>query len=245
MSQGLSKKEKRELRRVEWQTNQDKAKKNAQVKKYFIWGGAIILFAGLLFLLIKIVGTTQSTALTANLPPVSASDITFGSPSAKLVIIEYSDFQCPACASYYPILKKIKEDYKDNLLFVYRNFPLRGVHKNALISAQAGYAALKQGKFWEFHDILFDNQRSWSELSDPRETYISYAKKLGLDTQKFAKDLESDETKKFVISQENQALSVGINSTPTIFLNTKRLDLAVSYAEFKKAIEKELSKNSP
>ncbi|OGH26560.1 MAG: hypothetical protein A2186_02325 [Candidatus Levybacteria bacterium RIFOXYA1_FULL_41_10] len=178
----------------------------------------------------------------SNFPSVSADDITYGSTSAKVTLVEYSDFQCPACAAYYPTVKKIKEAYKYKIVFVYRNFPLRQNHKNAEISARAGYAAHKQGKFWEMHDMLFENQGSWSGLNDPKDTFIEYAQKLGLDLEKFKTDINSSESKDFVTSQERQALSLGVNSTPTFFLNAKLLRVNANYEEFKKVIDEELGK---
>ncbi|HBB76275.1 MAG TPA: hypothetical protein DCZ82_01275 [Candidatus Levybacteria bacterium] len=245
MAENLTKKEKREQRRQEWQEKTRKEEKSQMIRKYTLWGGAAIGFLAVLLIFIKLAGTSSTPVANreiSNFPPVSADDITYGSTSAKVSLIEYSDFQCPACAAYYPTVKKIKEAYKYKIVFVYRNFPLRQNHKNAEISARAGYAAHKQGKFWEMHDMLFENQGSWSGLNDPKDTFIEYAQKLGLDLEKFKTDINSSESKDFVTSQERQALSLGVNSTPTFFLNAKLLRVNANYEEFKKVIDEELGK---
>jgi len=245
MPDRLTKREKREQHRMEWQEKAKKEERSQMMRKYILWGGIILGFLAILIVLIKLVGTSGSPVSNdkiSNFPSVSADDITYGSTSAKVTLVEYSDFQCPACAAYYPTVKKIKEAYKYKIVFVYRNFPLRQNHKNAEISARAGYAAHKQGKFWEMHDMLFENQASWSGLNDPKDTFIEYAQKLGLDLEKFKTDINSSESKDFVTSQERQALSLGVNSTPTFFLNAKLLRVNANYEEFKKVIDEELGK---
>lgn len=124
---------------------------------------------------------------------------------------------------------------------VYRFFPLINIHKNALISSQAAFAAGKQNKFWEMHDKLFENQNSWSDI-DPRETFISYANELKLDINKFKIDLDSNETKDFVSKSANEAISLGINSTPTFFVNGTHIQNPAGYDEFKKIIQDEINK---
>src|SRR3990167_8426579 len=205
MPDNLSKKEKRELRRIEWQEKAKKDARNSEFKKYALWGGGVFLFAVLLFCL-----------------------------------IEYGDFQCPACATFYSIVKQLKEEYKNDLLFVFRDFPLTNIHRNALLSSQAAYAANKQGKYWEMHDLLYVNQTTWSESGDAASIFTDYAKKLDLDADQFTKDMNSDEAKTFVKEGENNAISLGLNSTPSIFLNNKLLNIPLSYEAFKKAIDEEL-----
>ena len=243
MAEKLTKKEKREERRVEWQEKVKQQERSQMIRKYLLWGGIFLGFLAALVVVIKIASTGPATSTSepiANFPKVEQGETTYGSESAKVILVEYSDFQCPACGAYYPTLKKIKEDYKDRLLFVYRNFPLNQVHANAAISAQAAYAAHLQGKFWEMHNMIFDNQGSWSSQKNAGETFVEYAKELGLDIEKFRNDMNSQETKNFIANQERQALSLGVNSTPTFFLNAKRLNVNASYTDFQKAIDQEL-----
>lgn len=245
MAEKLTKKEKREQRRQEWQEKLKAEQKSQMTRKYLLWGGAFLGFLTLLVVLIKVASSGPSVSTSepvADFPPVEANETFYGSESARVTLVEYSDFQCPACASYYPTLKKIKEDYKDQLLFVYRHFPLRQNHLNAAIAAQASYAAHKQGKFWEMHNMLFDYQDSWAAQNNAAQTFIEYAGTLKLDVKKFETDMNSQEAKDYVAAQERQGISLGVNSTPTFFLNQKRLFVNPSYEDFQKAIDQETAK---
>lgn len=239
----LTKKEKKELRKLEWQEKAKAQQRNAMVKKYSIWAGAVVLIGLVIFGLIALVNSPSSTtSVTANVAPISQKDITNGNSKAKITLIEYSDFQCPACAAYHPLIKQLLSEYKEDIYFVYRNFPLTNIHPNAVIAAQAAYAAHKQNKFFEMGDLLFTNQKDWSSESDPREIFINYAKELKLDVKRFQDSMNSDEAKNYIKDFEKQATSEGINSTPTFILNGVKIKNPTSYDEFKKLIENELSK---
>ncbi len=240
----LTKKEKRELKKQEWQEKAKLEERNAKIKKYSIWAGAVALIVLAIAGLIALAGSPSSTTKNekANIALVSAKDITNGDSKAKVTLVEYSDFQCPACASYYPLVKQLLEEYKGNIYFVYRMFPLTNIHPNAHISAQAAYAAYKQNKFFEMEDFLFTNQKDWAQNSDPRSTFIDYARKLKLDLKKFEADMNSDEAKNYVNDFENESTSEGMNSTPTFILNGIKISNPAGYEEFKKLINNELNK---
>ena len=112
-------------------------------------------------------------------PPSSiASDFKVKGPeTAPITIIEFSDFQCPACGSYYPIVKQLYQEFGDEIQFVYRNFPLRQIHSNAQLAGQAAEAAGRQDKFWGMHDMIFENQKTWSDQKSRQaeEAFIAYA----------------------------------------------------------------------
>ena len=237
----LTKKEKRELRKTEWQEKAEKEKRNAMLKKSGIIVGAVAIVLVSVLGLIKLSGSSNSTS-AINVPPVSKSDITRGDSKSKVTLIEYSDFQCPACAAYHPLVKQLLSEFGDKIYFAYRMFPLTSVHKNAMISAQAAYAAKLQGKFWEMHDMLFETQTSWAQSDNAADTFVSYAKKLNLDTDKFQKDMNSDEAKNYVTDSQNQATSIGINATPTFFVNGRQITNPRSYDDFKKIIQDALNK---
>lgn len=153
-------------------------------------------------------------------------DRVFGTEKKKVTLIEYGDFQCPGCGSLYPSLHPLKEKYRDQLTFVFRQFPLTTIHPNALAAASAAEAAGLQGKFWDYHDKLYENQTSWSSLDASKrgETFEKYAKELKLNIEKFKKDTESSEVAKKI--QRDQALGkkIGADSTPTLVLNGKKLN---------------------
>jgi protein-disulfide isomerase len=235
----LTKQEKKELRKSEWQENLKKEERNKKVKKILVFVGLFVVLALATFTLIQFVNSPQSNT-TINIPPINNTDIKIGDSKGKVVLTEYADFQCPACAAYHPLVNQLLKDYQGQIYLVYRFFPLTTVHQNAMIAAQAGYAAYLQGKFEDMYNMLFDNQASWATASNPEDIFISYAKKLGLDTNKFQKDLEAGETKNFIQNEYNQGLSAGINSTPTFFINGKIIQNPQSYNDFKKLIDQRL-----
>ena len=239
----LTKKEKRELKKQEWQEKAEKEKRNALFKKFGIIVGVILVVVISIVGLIKISGSSGSSSSSGiSVPPGSKTDITKGNPKSKVTLIEYADFQCPACAAYHPLVNQLLSDFNGKIFYVYRMFPLSSIHKNALISAQAGYASYKQGKFFEMDDYLFNRQTEWAELSDPTTAFTDYAKLLKLDTNKFKTDMNSDEARNYVANSENQASSIGVNSTPTFFVNGRQITNPQNYNDFKKVIQDELNK---
>ena len=142
-----------------------------------------------------------------------------GSATPKLTLVEFSDFECPACGSAHPIVKKVVEKYKDKLRFVLRHFPL-DQHTNAKFAANVAEAAGAQGKFWEMGDKLFQNQTDLSET-----TYERLAKELNLNMDEFTKAMKENTYNEKIQRDINDGIAVGINSTPTFFLNGKKLNL--------------------
>jgi len=149
-----------------------------------------------------------------------------------IVIVEFSDFQCPACAGVQEPLKKILDKYEKKVKIVYRHFPLTSIHPYAMVSAQAAEAAGKQGKFWDMHDLLYKRQADWSK-AEPRQLFIEYAKEIGLDEVKFVMDLESDEVKRIVNKDLVDATKNRLNATPSFFVN----GVATSFAQIEGKIE--------
>jgi protein-disulfide isomerase len=156
--------------------------------------------------------------------------------SASAMLVEFSDYQCPACITVYPIVKKVIEEYKDKLNFVYRNFPL-SQHKNAVPAASAAEAAAIQGRYWEMHDKIFVGHADWENETDPTSVFQKYAKELLLDIDKFNSDMKSDAVKKTIENDYNDGNKTGLNATPTFFLNGVKLENIGSLDDFKKAID--------
>ncbi len=139
--------------------------------------------------------------------------------SLPLKFEEFTDFQCPACAQYHPIIKQIVSEYTtDNLDYQFKNFPLTTIHENAYNSALAAQAAKKQGKFIEFGDLLFANQAKLT-----RNELIGYASSLGLDITKFTTDMDSTEVKAIVDADVAEANKRGANATPTFYINGQKV----------------------
>lgn len=169
---------------------------------------------------------------------VSASDWTKGATSTtkKAELVEYSDFQCPACGTFYPIVEEIVLAHKDTLAFTYRHFPLPQ-HKNALSASYAAEAAGAQGKFWEMHELIFKSQRDWSDSGAAEAVFEGFAKDLGLDIPRFKTDRNSQAIKNKVAHDKETGLKSGVNSTPAFYLNGKKMGNPRSAEEFKATIE--------
>lgn len=160
-----------------------------------------------------------------------------GPEEAPVKIVEYSDFQCPYCSKAAATVKEIEAKYGDQVQITYKHFPLTSVHENAMLSAKAAESAGYQGKFWEMHDALFADQ---SNLS--RKNILKLAQDIGLDMDKFATYLDNKNISAKVIQQQKEAESLGVNSTPTFFINETKLVGAQPLAEFDKVIAEELTK---
>lgn len=241
--QKLTKKERKELRKLEWQEKAKTEARNAKVKKYSIWAAAVLIIGLVILGLVWFVNSPSSSSdQNLTIAPVSKRDITNNESKGKVTLVEYADFQCPACAAYHPIVNQLLIDFKGKIYYVYRMFPLTNIHPNSHISAQAAYAALKQNKFFEMSDLLFTKQTEWAGLQDPTPAFTDYAKLLKLNADKFKNDMNSDEAKKYVNDSEQLALSEGINSTPTFFINGVKVQNPQSYDDFKKLINNELNK---
>ncbi len=161
---------------------------------------------------------------------------------SKVTLVEFGDYQCPACASAYPIVKQLLAEYDGKINFVFRNFPL-SLHKNAQKAAQAAEAAAAQGKFWEMHDKLYQNQTQWAEANNPEEIFASFAQELSLDTDVFKKDLDADKYTGTINADANDGEKLGVNSTPTFFLNGNRITGVPTYSELKDSVDKDLQAN--
>ena len=158
------------------------------------------------------------------------------SKEGKAVLVEYSDFQCPACGMYYPLVKQLKKEFGDKLTVTYKHFPLRNIHKNAELAARASEAALDQGKFWEMHDILFERQEEWSDSTQASSLFTAYAISLGIEQNNFLADMDSVEIRDKVNEDYMEGVRLKVGGTPTFFLNEKKLTNPKSYEEFVKLI---------
>jgi len=143
---------------------------------------------------------------------------------AKVTLVEFGDYQCPACAAAHPVLKQIVEAYKDNpdFTFVFRNFPLTEIHNAAEISSEAAEAAAEQGKFWEMHDLLYEKQSEWAG-SQAEGFLIGYAESLGLDVTKFRQALDQQKFANVIKTDRADGEALKINSTPSFFLNDEKM----------------------
>jgi protein-disulfide isomerase len=159
--------------------------------------------------------------------------------SATLTLVEFGDYECPACGEYNPIVKQVLTNYSGKINYVFRNYPLPQ-HANAPISSYAVEAAGLQGKYWQMHDKVYDTQNDWVNLPDPTNIFVGYANDLGLNINQFTKDLNSSTVKNKVQNDMNDGNTVGITETPTFFLNGIKMTLTGSYDQFKSLIDSSL-----
>lgn len=200
----------------------------------------MVFFGGIFFLTKKDSDqkATNNKAVDSSIL-VKDNSTKVGSSSAQVTVVEFGDFQCPACAVVEPIINRLLDERKDTMVLVFRHFPLPQ-HKNARIAAEAAEAAGAQQKFHEMYNTLYENQAEWAESNNPLEFFTKYATTLELDTQKFKDSVEKKQFAKKIEGDEADALQAGVNSTPTFFINGKKYEGALSYTEFKAAIDKEL-----
>ena len=145
-----------------------------------------------------------------------------GGKNAPVTLEEFSDFQCPACGNLEPGLRKVVQDYGERVRLVFRNYPLP-MHRYAFFAARAAEAAGQQGKFWEMHDALYDNQKEWSDSMEPRVQFDSYATRLGLDVQRFKADMDRQDLADRINADRRRGDSLNVRGTPTVFLNGREL----------------------
>ena len=160
-----------------------------------------------------------------------------GPQTAAVTIVEFSDFQCPFCKRVEPTLKQVESTYKDHIRIVWKHLPLE-IHKDAAGAARAAEVAAKQGKFWEYHDLLFADQKKLG-LEDLKQ----HAKALGLDMARFEADLLNTEDQKRIDADVAEAKALGIQGTPGIFINGRFVAGAQPYEVFETIINEELAKH--
>lgn len=185
----------------------------------------LIFVAVTLGVLLGVGGLLYQFGASADKPiPEIAGDKTHARGTGSVTLVEFSDFQCPACLAIQEPLKQILSKYEGKVEFVYRHFPLTTIHKNAMISAQAAEAASIQGKFFEMHDMLFATQATWSGLADPKEIFVGYAKEIGMDNEKFSADLNSQVVKDAISKDLLDTTRFRLTGTPTFFINGTKIE---------------------
>lgn len=209
------------------------------------------LFAGIIGVTaIIIVGAAFLFSRPTNTPPVDpkvlmASDsYRTSTMSAAVTMVNFGDFQCPACGAYHSVVKQLEAKYKDTLTVVFRHFPL-SVHLNAVPAAMAAEAAGKQGKFWEMHDKLYETQSEWSDEKNTTDMFVSYAKDMGLNVDQFKKDLSDKDLQNRINRDVTDANTLGINATPTFYVNNVKISNPASLADFDAIIQAAAKSASP
>jgi len=209
---------------------------------------ALVALAGLGVLLYQVLGRAQPTlepvavamdpAEVARAPGVGA-----GPEDAPVVIYEFADFQCPGCAQFATFVAPlIKERYVDQGLvrYVYYDFPLTQIHQHAFLASRAGRCADEQGRFWEYHDVLYGRQARWSASRDATPLFLDYADEVGLDRRAFEQCLRSDRYAREITQNIQLGQSLGVQGTPTLFVNGKRLPTVPAFRDLERIIQEEM-----
>jgi len=208
-----------EQRRAAQQENRKK-----KFKSYIGWGitAAIVLFFIFWFASSAKVDTSGFAPITF---ATHEKDHVIVIGDGRNVLIEYSDFQCPACAQYHALIKQFLAD-DPNVTFIYRHFPLKSIHRNAAAAAVAAEAAGNQGKFFEMHDLLFERQSVWNSMSAPKSYFSDLAEELRLDVSTFNADMNDPQVIAWVEFNYQSAVNYNLRGTPSFFLNGQMIQFS-------------------
>jgi protein-disulfide isomerase len=173
--------------------------------------------------------SSSTNAGTVNAPvagpvaPGSTPAHALGPTTAPVTLEEFGDFECPPCGLLHPILVQMHKDFGDQLRIIFREFPLVPAHQHALAAASAAEAAGLQGKFWEMHDLIYENQKTWHEAFDVRPIFEGFAKQIGLDLDRYRQDINSDAVAQRIFEDGKRGHSLNVRGTPTVFLNGREV----------------------
>lgn len=228
-----------------------KPRRNPLLPFYALLGVVAVVGAFLLFRQSRGGGAAASTLEQVVMTPEQLQrvpGISQGSPNAPLVLMEFADFQCPGCGQFARFSKPLMKEYVDNgtVRFVWYDFPLVQIHKNAVLASRAGRCANEQNQFWAYHDAVFTNQAEWSESEKAADRFIEYAERVGLDRGAFSECLRSDKYQKEVSESHQFGTVLGVGGTPTLFLNGKKIqETPQTRAEWDQLIRAELGSAAP
>lgn len=198
-----------------------------------IIGVIIVVFVGVLFLKnnnAKAPSGAQPTYHTA------------GAGKKHITLVEYGDYECPVCEEYYPIVQQLHQKYGDDVTVQFRNLPLTQIHPNAFAAARAAEAADLQGKFWQMHDALYQNQNVWGQAKNATNYFNQYAQQLGLNIAQFKKDFGSSKVNDRINADLAAFAKTGQSqATPTFFLNGTYIKPGPSVDEFAKLIDQQIA----
>ncbi|MEO8638134.1 MAG: thioredoxin domain-containing protein [Candidatus Taylorbacteria bacterium] len=243
-NEDLTIKERREQKRQEKLARRAEGEIKESKSRVVLWISVVIVIGAVLFGLVRIVKNNPPSSEKDT--PVNISDSVIGTDwirgnaNASTTLIEYGDFECPACGLYHPVLRELESQFKNDLRVIFRNYPLPQ-HANARLAARAAEAAGAQGKFFEMHDLIYEHQNDWTGKSDAKNIFLEYATTLKLNIGEYKRDFESKETGVKIDEDMASGNSYGVNSTPTFYLGNTKL-APKSFDEFKKLIKDEITK---
>lgn len=225
------------VKRSSLQRQRQRGKLTREAKALISIGLGLAFCAALFFVIIRPsmnvtprAGQSQSSEAL-----VREDSVRWGPPDAKATLVEFLDYECPACAAMAPTIERIKQEYGDRVQVVIRSYPL---HRNSVLAAKAADAAGRQGKYEGMHTMLFEQQRAWANMTQPpTEIFVDYANRLGLNVEQFRRDLNDPALDAKVRRDEADAKAVGATGTPTFFLNGTNLGGVMQYEQLKSRID--------
>ncbi|HEY5221171.1 MAG TPA: thioredoxin domain-containing protein [Candidatus Paceibacterota bacterium] len=216
---------------------------------WFVIGFIVVVTAGVIIAGAYSSGTSSnnasSTFVSTTAPTLTSADWTEGNLNAKVSLVEYGDFECPACGEYFPLVQQLVQNYSSTVLFVFRNFPLTTIHPFAQIGAQAAEAAGLEGgasKYWAMHDLLYTDQTQWSGNTalTPAQVvsqyFDGYAQSIGLDINTFNTDLSATAVLDKIQTDVNGGNTAQIDHTPTFFVNLQQIPNPQSLQDFESTL---------
>lgn len=179
---------------------------------------------------IDVSGVENNSVIAASDQSGNIADRIKGDENGKVILVEYGDYQCPSCSGAYAGVNSLMDEYPEGVVFVFRNFPLTSIHPNAKAAAAVAEAAGQQGKYWEMHDLLYQNQNDWSSLDANKRTdlFKQYAATLELDMDTFNTDIASKAISQKISFDIALGKAASVAATPTFFLNGEKVDDSVS-----------------
>lgn len=211
---------------------------------------ALLVIAAVLVGIVFATNHNKSAAPTASGKPTSHLE---GTSPEGVTLVEYGDYECPVCETFYPVVKQVAAKYSDKVIFQFRNLPLTSIHPNAFAAARAAEAAGLQGKYWGMYDLLYENQNSWVSASQPLSYFDNYARSLGLNMSQFDQDYASEAVNNAINADLSAFDATGDEkATPTFYLDGQKLDNAKlidssgqpTVDAFSKIIDAELAKKA-
>lgn len=213
------------------------------MSKQFVIIMAVLVLGFVGFLAFKDKGKSSNNGGTSS--NTQPSEHKTGEGKKGVTLLEYGDFQCPSCGTFFPIVEQVKAKYGNDITFQFRNFPLTQIHNNAMTAHRAAEASAKQNKFWEMYTILYSRQQVWSNSKNAMQNMEDYATEIGLNVEQFKTDFQSSEVNAVINADIAEGNKLGVNSTPTFFINGKKVDdIEPTVESFSKHIDEAIANNS-
>ena len=219
--------------------------------RIWLYGGIALLIVALVYSAVLLFHAKNPSASGTNLdlvqmhfdPSHDGLGIAMGPTDAAVTVREFADFQCPACAGFEPVLEQMRKDYVDTgkVRFIFFDYPLEDLHKNAVKASEFARCAADQNKYWLVHDALYANQTQWAGMKDPLDTFLGYSGKLGLDNTRMLACIRGGNTHQDVMRSEAYSEAMGLHATPTFAVNDEAYVGGVSYADLQKLIDNQLA----